>query len=153
MQQQGSAEAATSSQASFDATPYIMKLRALVPNSPPSEQLRDAVRLFSNRLEEVEIQGTASRYIVVAKSSVHTCLPSYKHPRESPPALSSIDAPPHRSWPRPSNNTRGSHRAYPALPPVHLPWTLGLRLGRSQRRTRGVRAHRPTALAFRRLRR
>ena len=123
-------EPVTSSQGeSFDAVPHVTKLRALVPNSPPSEQLRDAVRLFSNRLEEVEIQGTASRYIVVAKSSVHTCLSSYKHPRESPPALSSIDAPPHRSWPRPSNNTRGSHRAYPALPPLRLARTLGLHLG------------------------
>lgn len=52
-------EPATSSQGpTFDVTPYVAKLRAVVPNSPPSEQLRDAVRLLSNRLEEVETQGT-----------------------------------------------------------------------------------------------
>ena len=56
--------AETASQASaVDITPYVDKLRALVPNVPPPEQPREAVRLFGIQLEEVETQGSfACRY-------------------------------------------------------------------------------------------
>ena len=51
--------AQTASQAStIDITPYVDKLRALVPNVPPPVQPREAVRLFGIQLEEVETQGS-----------------------------------------------------------------------------------------------
>ncbi|KAI0748492.1 adenine nucleotide alpha hydrolases-like protein [Daedaleopsis nitida] len=44
--------------AHFDISPYSDKLRAMVPNAPYSQQLREAVRLFGIRLDEVETQVT-----------------------------------------------------------------------------------------------
>ncbi|TFK94799.1 adenine nucleotide alpha hydrolases-like protein [Polyporus arcularius HHB13444] len=48
----------TSAAPTLDITPYVDRLRAMVPDYPPSEQPREAVRLFGIRLEEVETQVT-----------------------------------------------------------------------------------------------
>lgn len=47
-----------SSLKSADFEPYIQQLRAMVPDVRPADQLREAVRLYGMRLEEVDTQGT-----------------------------------------------------------------------------------------------
>ncbi|TBU35620.1 adenine nucleotide alpha hydrolases-like protein [Dichomitus squalens] len=42
----------------MDVAPYVARLRAMAPDSPRHEQLRDAVRRLAIRLEEVETQVT-----------------------------------------------------------------------------------------------
>lgn len=126
----------SSEEQTFDVAPYVTKLRALVPTLPPSEQLREAVRLFSNRLEEVETQGTPFTLSMPQRVCKHST--SHAHPCGNSPSLTTLHPPPRQPQPRLSNDSRSSHFAYPALPPVRLAWTLGFRLGRSQWRTRGV---------------
>ncbi|KAH9901454.1 PP-loop family-domain-containing protein [Cubamyces lactineus] len=45
-------------QAKIKIEPYIEQLRAMVPHVHPKEQLRDAVRLYGMRLEEVDARAT-----------------------------------------------------------------------------------------------
>ncbi|RPD66486.1 adenine nucleotide alpha hydrolases-like protein [Lentinus tigrinus ALCF2SS1-6] len=49
---------ATSQAPTVDITPYVYKLRAIVPDVAPAEQPREAVRRLGIRLEEVETQVT-----------------------------------------------------------------------------------------------
>lgn len=56
--QQQKQDHSESSLKSANFEPYIQQLRAMVPDVRPADQLREAVRLYGVRLEEVDTQGT-----------------------------------------------------------------------------------------------